>query len=250
MAQDNIISLLDLQVQSGCTISPYVWRIKYALKHKGFDIDIIPNGFTGIAEITDGYSDRVPVIKDDGTWIKDSWLIADYLDEKYPDRPMLYEGQSQKLLTKFIDGWMWQTIISPWFRCYIKDYYDHSLERDKPYVRESRERTFLGGRTIEEVAEGREERLPEVIPLLQPLRNLLSESKWLGGDQPKHVDYCVLSTFLWCGSICTIPPLHDDEPLRDWIERGLDLFDGLGRHPGMHPLFGLPGKTPQPRMPG
>ena len=32
----------------------------------------------------------------------------------------------------------------------------------------------------------------------------------------------------------------DDDPLRDYIDRGFDLFGGLGRHPGMHNLFGLP----------
>ena len=33
--------------------------------------------------------------------------------------------------------------------------------------------------------------------------------------------------------------LTDDDPLRDWIERGFDLYGGRGRHPGLHPLFGL-----------
>jgi len=27
--------------------------------------------------------------------------------------------------------------------------------------------------------------------------------------------------------------------LRDWIDRGFDLYGGLGRIPGMSPLFGL-----------
>lgn len=240
MARNNSIRLFDLQLETGCTISPFVWRIKYALKHKGFDIDIVPNGFTGIKEITNGYSDRVPVIVDGGNWVKDSWQIAEYLDATYPDRPMLYEGASQKILTRFIDNWMWATIIRPWFHCYIKDYHDLSLPRDRAYVRESRERLFLGGRTIEEVQAGREERLPTIPPLLEPLRVLLAEHRWLGGEKPNYADYCILSAFLWCGSVAKYPPLFDDEPLRDWIERGLDLYDGLGRHPGMHELFGLP----------
>lgn len=239
MTHDNTITLYDLQLESGCTISPFVWRIKYALRHKGFDIEIVPNGFTGIVEITNGFSDRLPVIVDDGHWVRDSWDIADYLDATYPERPALYEGPSQRLLTRFIDGWMWQTIIAPWFRCYIKDYHDLSLPRDRAYVRESRERLFLGGRTIEEVQARREERLPTLPPLLQPLRALLAESPWIGGASPNYADYSVLSAFLWCGSVARVPPLPNDEPLRDWIERGFDLYGGLGRHPGMHELFGL-----------
>ena len=92
MANSNRITLYDLQLASGCTISPFVWRTKYALAHKGFDIDIVPGGLTGILERTGGRSERVPVIVDDGEWVLDSWVIAEYLDEKYPDRPMLFEG--------------------------------------------------------------------------------------------------------------------------------------------------------------
>ena len=79
MANDNRISLLDLQVQSGCTISPFVWRTKYALAHKGFDIDIVPGGFTGIKERTGGRSERCPVIVDDGAQAVDAWrqLVQD-----------------------------------------------------------------------------------------------------------------------------------------------------------------------------
>ena len=65
MADSNhTITLYDLQLESGCTISPYVWRTKYALKHKGFDIDVVDGGFTGIMARTNGFSDRLPVIVD------------------------------------------------------------------------------------------------------------------------------------------------------------------------------------------
>ncbi len=239
MAKNNTIKLYDLQLVSGCTISPFVWRTKYALKHKGFDIDIVPGGFTGILERTGGRSERVPVIVDDGHWVLDSWIIAEYLDEKYPDRPMLFEGASMKVLTKFIDAWLWRTAIAPWFRCYILDYHDLSLPQDRAYVRQSRQDWFLGGQKLEDVQAGREDRLPLVPPALEPFRQLLRETKWLGGDKPNYADFCALAVFLWTASVATTPPLPADDPLRDWLDRGFDLYDGLGRHPGMHTLFGL-----------
>jgi len=52
--------------------------------------------------------------------------------------------------------------------------------------------------------------------------------------------YRALAVFLWTASVAKIPPLHADDPLKDWIDRGFDLYGGLGRHPGMHNLFGLP----------
>ena len=239
MANSNRITLYDLQLASGCTISPFVWRTKYALAHKGFDIDIVPGGFTGILERTGGHSERVPVIVDDGEWVLDSWVIAEYLDEKYPDRPMLFEGPGMKVLTKFIDGWLWRTAIGPWFRCYILDYHDLSLPQDQEYVRWSREQWFLGGQKLEEVQAGREDRLPLVPPQLEPLRQLLRDTRWLGGDTPNYADFSALATFLWTASVARTPPLTEDDPLRDWLDRGFDLYGGLGRHPGMHSLFGL-----------
>ena len=240
MAKNNKIVLYDLVLESGCTISPFVWRTKYALAHKGFDVELIPNGFTGIKELTGGRSERLPVIVDDGEWILDSWKIAEYLDATYPDRPMLFAGDSMKVLTRFIDSWLWRTAIGPWFSCYIKDYHDLSRPADHDYVRWSRQQWFLGGRTLEEAQAGREERLPLVPPTLEPFRQLLKDTPWLGGETPNYADYCALAVFLWTGSVATIPPLHDDDPLKDYIDRGFDLYGGLGRHPGMHNLFGLP----------
>ena len=238
MARNNTITLYDLQLASGCTISPFVWATKYALKHKGFEIDVVPGGFTGIMGRTGGRSERLPVIVDDGRWVLDSWLIAEYLDEKYPDRPALFSGDSMKVLTKFLEGWLWTTAVRPWFACYIKDYRDLSLPQDHEYVTHSRQ-AFLGGRKIEEVQAGREDRLPLVPPTLEPFRQLLRESKWLGGAQPNYADYRALAVFLWTASIATTPPLTEDDPLRDWLDRGFDLYGGLGRHAGMHTLFGL-----------
>lgn len=246
MAENNRITLYDLQLESGCTISPFVWRTKYCLAHKGFDVDLVPGGFTGIAERTGGRSERVPVIVDDGEWILDSWLIAEYLDEKYPDRPMLFEGPSMKALTKFVDAWLWRNAIGPWFRCYILDYHDLSLPCDREYVRWSREQWFLGGQKLEDVQAGREDRLPQISPTLEPFRQLLRETKWLGGDQPNFADYTALAVFLWTASVARIPPLAGDDPMRDWLDRGFDLYGGLGRHPAMHSLFGLPRREGDP----
>jgi glutathione S-transferase len=238
LARNNRITLYDLQLASGCTISPFVWATKYALAHKGFDVDIVPGGFTGILERTGGRSERLPVIVDDGHWVLDSWLIAEYLDEKYPERPTLCGDPSVEVLTKFLDGWLWRTAIGPWFSCYIKDYRDLSRPEDHEYVTRSRE-IMLGGRKLEDVQAGREDRLPLVPPTFEPFRQLLSESKWLGGDAPNYADYRALATFLWTASVATTPPLTSDDPLRDWLDRGFDLYGGLGRHPAMHTLFGL-----------
>ena len=58
MAKDNKIKFYDLALASGATISPFVWATKYAIAHKGFELDIVPGGFSGIPERTGGVTER------------------------------------------------------------------------------------------------------------------------------------------------------------------------------------------------
>lgn len=237
MEKDNKITLYDLQLAHGATISPFVWATKYAIAHKGLDLDIVDGGFTGIMERTGGKTERLPAIVDAGHWVLDSWLIAEYLDEKYPDRPTLIGDPSVRVLTTMMESWLWGVAIGPWMTCFIKQYRDRALPQDHAYVTETRERMF--GRKIEDIIVGREDRLPKVPPTLQLMRNTLAQSPWFGGETPNYADYRMLAVFLFTASVADLPVLTDDDPLRDWIERGFDLYGGLGRHPGLSPIFGL-----------
>jgi glutathione S-transferase len=237
MAKDNRITFFDLQHASGCTTSPFVWATKYALKHKGFDLDVVDGGFTGILERTGGRSERLPVIVDDGRWVLDSWLIAEYLDEHYPDRPTLIGAPAVKALTEFLEAWLWQTAVSAWARAFGVQYRDRCKPEDIDYIVESRRRMW--GAPMEELAKNREDVFPQVLPKLELLRGVLRDRPWLGGETPSYADYRALAVFLWAASVADTPPMTEDEPLRDWIDRGFDLYGGLGRIPGMSPLFGL-----------
>src|SRR5690606_18774699 len=150
----------DLTMAHGATTSPFVWATKYALKHKGFDLDVVPGGFTGIMERTGGKTERLPAIVDDGEWVLDSWGIVEYLDRKYPDRPTLIPHESVAALTKALDAWFWKTATGPWMRCYCADYRDLSLPQDHEYVTTSRE--IMLGKKLEEMQAGREDRLPQI----------------------------------------------------------------------------------------
>ena len=236
MARDNRITLYDLQLKGGQTISPFVWATKYAIAHKGFELDIVPGGFTGIMERTGGKTERLPAIVDDGTWVLDSWLIADYLDETYPDRPTLVGGKQVEIATKFLESWLWSTVLREWMPNIVRDYRDMVMDVDWDYITKTR---TPPGKTLEETQAGREERLPLIPPKLELLRTALRDTPWLGGDTPNYTDYRALSVFLFMAAVATTPVLTDDDPIRDWVDRGFDLYGGLGRHPGMHPIFGL-----------
>ena len=246
MAKDNKITIYDLVLSTGATISPFVWATKYALAHKGFEMDVVPGGFTGIMERTGGKTERLPAIVDDGKWVLDSWGIVEYLDETYPDRPALIPHPGIAALTRALDTWFWGAATGPWMRCYCKDYRDLSLPQDHEYVTHSRENML--GMTLEKMQEGREDRLPAISLALEPLRKALYETKWLGGNEPNYADYRILGSFLFTASVAKTPALADDDPLRDWVDRSFDLFGGLGRHPGLFPLFGLKQRDGEPDL--
>ena len=236
MAKDNRITLYDLALREGQTISPFVWATKYAIAHKGFEIDLVPGGFTGIVERTGGKTERLPAIVDDGKWVLDSWLIAEYLDETYPDRPTLIGSKPVEIATKFIEGWLWGNVLREWMPNIVRDYRDAVLDVDWDYVTKTR---TAPGTTLEATQAGREDRLPLIPPKLELLRTTLRDTPWLGGDAPNYTDYRALAVFLFMSAVATTPVLTDDDPIRDWVERGFDLYGGLGRIPGMKPLFGL-----------
>ena len=72
--------------------SPYCWRTKLALAHKGLTVETIPWRFTDADAIAMSGQGRVPVLLDGDKVVSDSWMIAEYLEAAYPDRPSLFGG--------------------------------------------------------------------------------------------------------------------------------------------------------------
>ena len=67
------IKLYDLAgAEADRRFSPYCWRTKMALAHKGLDFETIPWHFTDKSAIAFSGSERVPVIVDDETSVADS----------------------------------------------------------------------------------------------------------------------------------------------------------------------------------
>ena len=46
-------------------------------------------------------SKTVPVLVDGDRWIADSWTIANYLEDTYPDSPSLFGGAAARRLTRY-----------------------------------------------------------------------------------------------------------------------------------------------------
>ena len=72
--------------------SPHCWKVSLALAHKGLDYIEKPVPFTQIPTLENGFSKTVPILRDGNLLIRDSFDIALYLEETYPDGPTLFGG--------------------------------------------------------------------------------------------------------------------------------------------------------------
>ena len=221
------IILHDLAGADGRRFSPFCWRAKMALAHKGLAFETRATPFTGIKAIGGGTEKTVPVIEDRGRVVRDSFDIALYLEETYPDRPTLFGGDGGKAMARFIESWANATLGAQIVTLCVKDIHDCLSEEDKGYFRESREKRF--GRALEAVQEGRESRVEAARQALMPLRLMLRRQPFIGGEGPLFADYIVFGSLQWPRVVSSFPILAEDDPVREWFERCLDLFDGLGR---------------------
>jgi len=212
----------------GLRFSPYCWRSRMALAHKDLTVRTIPWRFSEKQALAFSGQGRVPVLKDGNKTVVDSWAIASYLEERYDDRPSLFGGEMSHAHVRFMNAWT-DTVLNPGIaRMVVRDVLDALDSKDKAYFRKSREERF--GMKLEQVQAGREERLPELRKMLEPVRIALGEQDWLGGDDgPSYADYILFGSFQWPRCISKFELLAKDDVLWGWRERMLDLFGGLGR---------------------
>ena len=207
--------------------SPYCWRAKLALAHKGLDVETVPWRFTDKDAIAFSGQGRVPVLVDGERTISDSWAIALYLEETYPERPSLFGAAAAISATRFINAWADTVLQGGMIRLVVSDIAGIVHEKDRAYFRDSREGRF--GMPLEQVTAGREDRLKAFRDTLAPLRHTLSAQPYLGGDAPAYADYIVFGSCQWARCVSAFELLAPEDVVTAWRERMLDRFDGLAR---------------------
>jgi glutathione S-transferase len=207
--------------------SPHSWKIVMALAHKGLDFVERPTPFTEIRSIEDGFSPTVPVLDDGGKLVRDSFDIALYLEEAYPDRPTLFAGEGGKALSRMVEGYVQTILQAAIVKIIVKDIHDCLAPADQAYFRTSREQRL--GRTFEEIEAGHAAELAAFQPRLEPIRHMLKFQPFLGGDGPLFADYILFGALQWSRVASPKRLLAADDPVGDWFERCLDLHDGRAR---------------------
>jgi glutathione S-transferase len=207
--------------------SPFCWRTRMALAHKGLGAESIPWCFTEKHAIAPHNSEKVPVLIDGETSVADSWAIANYLEDHYPERPSLFGGEGGRAIGRMINWWGDVVVVGGLFPLIVADIPSHLKPVDAAYFRQSREARF--GKPLEEITAARDTSVEGFRRALDPLRLTLRSQPYLGGAAPNYADYIVFGGFQWARVVSPFKLLAENDPVHAWREKLLDAFDGMAR---------------------
>jgi glutathione S-transferase len=214
-----VITLYDLQFDGDRRPSPYCWRAKLALKHKGLSWRDEPCGFNEKQKIAFADSTTYPVIHDGTKVVKDSWNIAGHLDQAYPDKP-LFPNDPNKAYARFVNGWADTNVNPTIFPMVVADMVEVCRPADKAYVVESRSKRIGTDDFAGFQKNAREKGMAAFRASLEPARRILREQKFLAGDAPAYVDLILYGTLLWPKTMSpSLELLEKDDPVYAWRER-------------------------------
>ncbi|HVB78960.1 MAG TPA: hypothetical protein VNE82_03305 [Candidatus Binataceae bacterium] len=184
--------------------SPFCWRTRLALAHKGLPTETIPWRLTE--------KDR----------------IAFYLETAYPDAPSLFGGDAGLALSRFVNFWADAVMLPAIGPIVLMDVYNSLHTKDRNYFRKSREARF--GMTLEAFTANPEQRvaaLSKAIGPIHPIRKTLETQPYLGGERPYYADYSVFGGFRFARCVSPRQLLEPSDPVYTWRRRMLEAFDGM-----------------------
>jgi glutathione S-transferase len=172
----------------------------------------------------------VPILLDGDRVLHDSWTIACYLEDRFPELPSLFGGEAGRGLARLTNHWS-DTVLGTAVRRLIAAGFIRCLApEDREYYRHSREAAF--GCTLEEYCADRPRWVEHFAAIVAPLERTLGEQPFFAGASPNYADYLLFSAFQYMRLGCPDEFVAEGTALRRWRD-GLALaFDGLGnRYP-------------------
>ncbi|KAF8493839.1 hypothetical protein JB92DRAFT_2818570 [Gautieria morchelliformis] len=165
MVQNSCITLYDTASRTGNPWNPMSLRARLALNFKGLpfktvwleypDIEPTLRDIGAAPTFFDNPSPRkwiytIPVIVDPGhltpagdpTVVPDSWAIAEYLDETYPNQNILFPPGTKALQALFIDHSIMHIILDILLPTWTPNFLPFLNDKSLPYFRQTREAFF------------------------------------------------------------------------------------------------------------
>jgi glutathione S-transferase len=214
-----MITLYDLVFDKDLRPSPFCWRAKLALKHKGLKWRDEPVGLTEKHKIAFAESTLVPVVHDGTRVVKDSWAIAEHLERTYPGKP-LFPNDPRRVYARFVNSWADSAVNVAIFPIVIGDLVGKVRPQDRDYIVESRGKRIGTTDFAGFQKSAREKGVAAFRAALEPARRMLKDQKFLSGEAPAYADYILFGSLLWPHSVSPeLQLLEPDDPVHAWRER-------------------------------
>ena len=223
-----MIALYELKGKNDRRYSLFSWRARMALRHKGLDFETLPVRLSDKAVIDFSGGKTVPVIKDKDTVVRDSWKIAEYLENRYKDSPPLFGGEIGRGVTQAFNTWADRVLVPAMLQVIAADIHERVDALDEGYFRQTMEKALR--MTLEESRAKRDAALLQLGRALEPLQATFKRQAFMAGAAPAYADYILLSVFQWARVMSPQEVLAPEDPLCQWRERMLDLYDGFARN--------------------
>lgn len=222
-----MIELWELKGKDDRRYSLYSWRTRMALRHKGLDFTTHPVAMSDKAAIAFSGGKTVPVIRDGDAVVRDSWKIAEHLEDRHPAAPSLFGGDIGRGLAQTFNTWADRAVVPAMLPVIVADIYERVVPEDQGYFRDNFQK-FVG-KTLEEARAARPEAQKRLDRVLEPLQATLKRQPFVCGAAPAYADYILFSVFQWARIASPEDTLAADSPLAAWRERLLGLHGGFAR---------------------
>ena len=223
-----MIELYELKGTCDQRYSLFSWRTRMALAHKGLAFESRPVVMSDKAAIAFSGGKTVPVIRDGGTVVRDSWKIAEHLEAAYPQAPSLFGGPIGQGLCHTFNVWADRTLVPAMLPVVVADIFERVDPVDRAFFRAMMEGILKA--KLEDTVAGRDKAVERLGRTLDPLRAVLKRQPFVCGVAPAYADYIVFSVFQWARVMSPLKVLSNDDPVAAWRERILDLNGGFARN--------------------
>ena len=199
--------------------SPFCWIAKFALLHKGIDFETEALGFLPKSDYPDPEYGKLPMLAIDGTLVRDSGAIVEWLEDKHPQSPLVHDSAKVERVKEIAMG----GLMGGMFGLSILHIVNAIAPEDKDYFRTSREERF--GMSLEDIAANPDARA-NLESALAKLESELGSNSWFGGQSPDLGDYYVASILMWRHSVTQKKEYDVPASIAAWFERMKGHFNG------------------------
>jgi len=210
-----MIELYDLTGANNLRFSPFCWRTKAVMAYKNIPYTTTPIRFSDKAKLAFSGQDRVPVIKDNGKVVYDSWTIAEYLETAYPNQK-IFPGLGLKEACRFFNLYVDRTVHTALFPVVVTDIFECVDPADRDYFRKSREERM--GMKLETAAVKRPEFRARMRAVMGDLNLAIAGQEYFFGTMT-YADFCLFGSFKWIIAVSLEPFLDATPALKDWWKR-------------------------------